>query len=74
MLHAKLRWVKKLRKHLCLPPGREVWVWFDICSIPQRSRDLQMRAIESLPSYTQLCTRLVDETDVCEKCGRLPLR
>ena len=57
MLHVKLRWVKKLRKHLCLPPGREVWVWFDICSIPQRSRDLQMRAIESLPSYTQLCTR-----------------
>ena len=44
---------------MALPRGREVWVWFDIMSIPQRSRDLQIKAIASLPAYTQLCTRYV---------------
>ena len=44
---------------MALPRGREVWLWFDVVSIPQRSRDLQIKAISSLPSYTQLCTRSV---------------
>ena len=44
---------------MSLPRGREIWVWFDIMSIPQRSRDLQILAIGSLCCYTQLCTRSV---------------
>ena len=40
-----------------LPQGRQIWVWFDLVSIPQRSRDLQLVAIGSLCAYTQLCTR-----------------
>ena len=55
----QLRWLKRLRQHMALPRGREVWLWFDLVSIPQRSRDLQIKAISSLPSYTQLCTRSV---------------
>ena len=47
---------------MALPRGRQIWVWFDILSIPQRSRDLQIKAISSLPSYTQLCTRCVAHT------------
>jgi hypothetical protein len=53
----QLRWLKRLKQHMALPHGREVWVWIDVVSIPQRSRDLQIKAIGSLPSYTQLCTR-----------------
>ena len=47
---------------MALPRGRQIWLWFDILSIPQRSRDLQIKAISSLPSYTQLCTRCVART------------
>jgi hypothetical protein len=53
----QLRWLKRIKQHMALPRGREIWIWFDILSIPQRSRDLQIKAITSLPAYTQLCTR-----------------
>ena len=53
----QLRWLQRLKQHMALPRGREVWVWFDVISIPQRSRDMQIKAITSLPAYTQLCTR-----------------
>ena len=53
----KLRWLKRIKQHMALPQGRQVWIWFDLISIPQRSRDLQIKAITSLPAYTQLCTR-----------------
>jgi hypothetical protein len=56
-LPPQLRWLKRIKQHMALPRGREVWIWFDVIAIPQRSRDLQILAIESLPSYTQLCTR-----------------
>ena len=55
----QLGWLKRLKQHMALPSGREVWIWFDLLSIPQRSRDLQIKAIGSLCSYTQLCTRRV---------------
>ena len=55
----KLRWLKQIKQHMALPRGRQIWVWFDVLSVPQRSRDLQIKAIGSLPSYTQLCTRCV---------------
>ena len=55
--NSKLRWLKRITQHMRLPHHREVWVWFDIMSIPQRSRDLQLLAIGSLCCYTQLCTR-----------------
>ena len=46
---------------MAIPRGREVWVWFDLISIPQHSRDLQIKAINSLPAYTQLCSRSLSE-------------
>ena len=46
---------------MALPSGREIWIWFDLVSIPQRSRDLQIKAISSLCCYTQLCTRCVTQ-------------
>ena len=55
----QLRWLKHIEQHMRLPLGREIWVWFDIMPIPQRSRDLQILAIGSLCCYTQLCTRSV---------------
>ena len=56
-LNTKLGWLKRIKEHMALPRARQVWMWFDILSIPQRSRDLQIAAIASLPAYTQLCTR-----------------
>ena len=47
----------RIKQHMKLPQSREIWVWFDLLSIPQRSRDLQLVAIGSLCAYTQLCTR-----------------
>ena len=55
--NTKLRWLKSITQHMRLPPGREVWLWFDVISIPQHSRDLQNLAVGSLCCYTQLCTR-----------------
>ena len=69
----QLCWLKRLKRHMALPRGREVWLWFDLLSIPQRSRDLQIRAITSLPAYTQLCTRfipLVRDADIWQKVHR----
>ena len=59
--------VRRIKQHMKLPEGRQIWIWFDLLSIPQLTRDLQIKAISSLPSYTQLCTRCVARThdDVC---------
>ena len=51
--------LRRIKQHMKLPQGRQIWLWFDIISIPQRSRDLQLVAIGSLCAYTQLCTRWV---------------
>ena len=53
----QLRWLRRMKQHMAIPHGRQIWIWFDILSIPQRERDLQIKAIASLPAYTQLCTR-----------------
>ena len=58
-LNTKWSWIKRLKQHVGLPAHRQVWVWLDIISIPQRDRELQLRAIHSLCAYTQLCTRFV---------------
>ena len=55
--NTKLRWLKSITQHMRLPRGREVFIWFDVFSIPQHSRDLQNLAVGSLCCYTQLCTR-----------------
>ena len=55
----KLAWLKNIKAHLRIHPEREIWIWFDIFSIPQRNRDDQKKAISSLPHYTQLCTRIL---------------
>ena len=55
----KLAWMKNLRDHLAIPPSIEIWVWWDLISIPQRQRKLQLRAIASLPNYASLCSRFI---------------
>lgn len=57
--NTKLRWLQNIKSNMRLQKGREVWIWFDIFSIPQKSRTLQARAVRSLPYYTQLCSRVV---------------
>ena len=59
MHNTKLRWLKYLKRHLGLPTTRQVWIWWDIISIPQHDRNLQLKAINSLCAYTQLCTRFI---------------
>lgn len=58
-LSTKLRWLKNIKAHLSIPYAREIWIWFDIFSIPQKNRVDQTKAISSLPHYTQLCTRIL---------------
>ena len=55
--NTKLQWLKSITQHMRLPAGREVWIWIDVISIPQHSRELQNLAVGSLCCYTQLCTR-----------------
>jgi hypothetical protein len=57
--NTKLRWLCRLREHLGLPQTRELWIWFDILSVPQRDRTLQMKAIGSLCAFTHLITRFI---------------
>jgi len=56
-LNTKLKWLKRIKNHMRLPQSREIWIWLDLISIPQQSRELQLKAITSLCAYTQLCTR-----------------
>ena len=55
----KLAWLKNCKRHLHIHGDREIWVWFDIFSIPQKNREDQKKAISSLPHYTQLCSRIL---------------
>ena len=55
----KLAWLKNIKAHLCIKSNREVWIWFDIYSIPQKDKRAQKRAVASLPYYAQLCTRIL---------------
>ena len=55
----KLAWLKNIKGHLRIHTDREVWIWFDYFSVPQKNRDDQNKAIMSLPHYTQLCTRIL---------------
>ena len=58
--NTKLRWLKNLRQHMCLPESvAEVWIWWDVLSIPQRNRVEQVKAIQSLCYYSQLCSRFI---------------
>ena len=55
----KLSWLKNVKGHFRIHSDREIWIWFDIFSIPQKNRADQNKAISSLPHYTQLCTRIL---------------
>ncbi|KAJ1456538.1 hypothetical protein M885DRAFT_517315 [Pelagophyceae sp. CCMP2097] len=56
----KLKWLRNLRKHLQIPEAfAEVWVWIDVCSVPQRDLRLQRSALRSLCYYSQLCSRFL---------------
>ena len=57
-MNTKLKWLCRLREHLGLPP-RELWLWFDVVSVPQADRSLQMKAIGSLCAFTHLITRFI---------------
>jgi hypothetical protein len=55
----KLSWLHNIKGHLRIQGTREIWIWFDFFSIPQKNKIDQHKAITSLPYYTQLCTRIV---------------
>ncbi|KAJ8598234.1 hypothetical protein CTAYLR_005475 [Chrysophaeum taylorii] len=57
--NAKLRWLQNLRALVPIPPEQEIWIWFDYVSVPQQNRPLQLKAIKSLCSYVQLCSRFI---------------
>ena len=48
-----------MKAHLRIHSNHEIWIWFDVFSIPRKDRREQIRAISSLPHYTQLCTRIL---------------
>ena len=55
----KLRWLKNMKAHLGIHTSHEMWIWFDVFSIPRKDRQEQIKAISSLPHYAQLCTRIL---------------
>ena len=55
----KLAWLQMVKSHLRIFSDREIWIWLDFFSIPQKNRHDQNKAILSLPHYTQLCTRIL---------------
>ena len=58
--NTKLEWLKNLPAHMKLPPTvLEVWCWWDLICVPQRSATEQGKAIASLCCYAQLCSRFV---------------
>ena len=58
--NTKLEWLKNLRSHMQLPDSvADVWIWWDVISIPQRNRREQVAAIKSLCYYTTLCSRFI---------------
>ena len=59
MRQTKLQWLKNVRAHLRIPDDIEVWIWWDFISIPQKERNLQLRAIASLPYYANICSRFI---------------
>lgn len=58
-LGTKLAFLKNLLAHCSIEHGREIWIWFDIFSIPQADRKLQLRAIDSIQFYSSLISRFI---------------
>ena len=55
----KLKMLQNLRAHVGIEEGREVWIWFDIFSIPQANRQKQLLAIDSIQYYSALISRFI---------------
>jgi len=58
-LNTKLLWLKNIKKHLHIPQDVNVWIWIDVCSVPQTDKIAQRKAVSSLCYYCQLCTRFM---------------
>ena len=57
--NTKLHWLKNLRDHFQLDLDDDVWLWFDLFSVPQKDRKRQKHAILSLCVYANLCSRFI---------------
>ncbi len=55
----KLKMLQNLRSHVGIDGDREVWIWFDIFSIPQANRKMQLLAIDSIQYYSALISRFI---------------
>ena len=58
-LNTKLFWIQNVKKHLHIPTSTKVWIWFDVCSVPQSDRIAQRNAVLSLCYFCQLCSRFI---------------
>ena len=58
-LNTKLLWLKNIKKHLHIPQDVSIWIWVDVCSVPQTDKIAQRKAVSSLCYYCQLCTRFM---------------
>ena len=55
----KLRWLQGLHKHLNIPETTDLWLWWDILSVPQKNERNKNLAIESINAYATLCSRFL---------------
>ena len=58
-LNTKLFWLQNIKKHLHIPTTTKVWIWFDVCSVPQSDQTAQRKAVLSLCYFCQLCSRFM---------------
>ena len=60
-LNTKLEWLKNMRDHFNLKADTEVWIWWDLISIPQAkvNRPHMIRSIKSLCYYASICSRFI---------------
>jgi len=53
-LNTKLFWLSNIKKHLHIPKETNVWIWIDVCSVPQTDKIAQRLAVSSLCYYCQV--------------------
>ena len=56
----KLNWLKNIRTHLGITANLpELWIWWDLVSVPQRNAKEQKLAIASLCFFASVCSRFL---------------
>ena len=58
--NTKLRWLQNIKKHVKVPSTvTDLWIWWDLISVPQRNHAEQVAAVSSLCYYAQLVSRFI---------------